>query len=340
MSSPSPIFSPATPAVGTRAPSRPALFPAGLVLDLHASAVHELPAAAIGWSARYAQMEGGRLRGRWLGVHTATLQACDEEWSLGVLKSARPPRASVAFVVVAGGSVRLQGRAVSAGAVAVLFEGDELDFRSAGPSRLLTVSFERTALEGHVRAVLGGHLGELRLQGRFRGLRADHARLGRLLRDLAARAALQPRILREAAPARDTERRIVEVLLERFDAPSEIEAPRRGRRLARQAEALLRENLAEPPSIAVLCGALGANERTLHEAFRTHLGTTPKAYLKILRLNAAHHGLLRAAASTRVTDVALDWGFEHFGWFSQDYRRLFGEAPSETLHRARATRAH
>jgi len=36
-----------------------------------------------------------------------------------------------------------------------------------------------------------------------------------------------------------------------------------------------------------------------------------------------------------VTDVALDWGFLHFGWFSQDYRRLFGETPSQTLHRGR-----
>ena len=36
-----------------------------------------------------------------------------------------------------------------------------------------------------------------------------------------------------------------------------------------------------------------------------------------------------------MTDVALAWGFVHFGWFSQDYRRLFGETPSQTLHRGR-----
>ncbi len=36
-----------------------------------------------------------------------------------------------------------------------------------------------------------------------------------------------------------------------------------------------------------------------------------------------------------MTDVALDWGFLHFGWFSQDYRRLFGETPSQTLLRGR-----
>jgi AraC family transcriptional regulator, ethanolamine operon transcriptional activator len=109
----------------------------------------------------------------------------------------------------------------------------------------------------------------------------------------------------------------------------------RSRMLARRAEAWLRANLVEPPTIGELCGALDASERTLHEAFREHLGTTPKAYLKTLRLNAARRDLLSAVASTRVTDVALDWGFCHFGWFSQDYRRLFGETPRQTLLRGR-----
>ena len=52
-------------------------------------------------------------------------------------------------------------------------------------------------------------------------------------------------------------------------------------------------------------------------------------------MDEARHDLLENANETRVTDVALDWGFLHFGWFSQDYRRLFGETPSQTLKRSR-----
>ena len=109
----------------------------------------------------------------------------------------------------------------------------------------------------------------------------------------------------------------------------------RRRALALRAEAWLRQNLSEPPTIAALCAAMGASERTLHEAFREHLGTSPKSYVKKLRLNAARQNLLDRAGRTRVTDVALEWGFLHFGWFSQDYRRLFGETPSQTLQRGR-----
>ncbi len=313
------------------------LFPAGLVTDVRTASA-ELPAASPGWDAHYAQLGIGRCRRRVIAVHTASLQVCLEDWSLAMLKTGRAPRGSVTFVVPVGrpGSARIQGRPVAAGGIVVLFDGDELDYRSAGPARLLSVSMERGALERHVRALLGRHLGELRLQGRLSGLRTDDARLARLGQDLAARGAAGPRLLRDPVLAERQERTLVAALFARFERPCEPEAPSRGRALARRAEAWLRQNLAEPPTIAAVCGAVHARQRTLHEAFREHLGTTPKAYLKTLRLNAARHDLLHGGPRTRVTDVALDWGFEHFGWFSQDYRRLFGETPSETLHRRRA----
>ena len=36
-----------------------------------------------------------------------------------------------------------------------------------------------------------------------------------------------------------------------------------------------------------------------------------------------------------VARLALDYGFAHLGRFSQDYRKLFGEPPSQTLRRSR-----
>jgi AraC family ethanolamine operon transcriptional activator len=259
-----------------------------------------------------------------------------------MLKMGRPPRGAVTFLVPlgTGESQRIQRRPVAAGEVVALFDGDELDYRSAGPARLLSVSIERPALEGHVRRLLGRHLGELRLQGRLKGLRTEHAALRRFGREVAARAAAHPRLLRDPGLAGSLERKLVKLLLSGFDAPRGDEAPSRSRALARKAEAWLRGNLAEPPTIAALCAAVDACERTLHEAFREHLATTPKAYLKTLRLNAARHDLLRGDPGKRVTDVALDWGFLHFGWFSQDYRRLFGETPSRTLLRGRVGAGH
>jgi len=337
-----PDRTPAAPlAVVLHAPfPRTSLFPAGLVLDVRATANEELPGTSVGWNVQYAQLGTGHFHSRWVGIHTARLQMCLEEWSLGMLKRGRAPRGSVTFLVPAGtgGSPRLQGRRVRAGGVLVLFDGEEFDYRSSGAARLVSISVERVALESHLRAVLGRDLAALRLEGRLSGVRTDDGALFRLGHELAARAADDTHVLRDGVLAGRLERTLVQALFRRFATPSPPEAAYRGRALARRAEAWLRQNLAEPLTIADLCGAVRASERTLHEAFREHFDTTPKAYLKTLRLNAAHHDL-RAGAKTRVTDVALDWGFLHFGWFSQDYRRLFGETPSQTLHRGRAEAA-
>ena len=313
------------------------LFPTGHIVDVKPSSGEAAERLALGWDVRYVQLDGGRCQTRLVTVHTGGMQLCLEAWSLGTMKIGRPPSGAMTFLVPGGGEgrCRIQGRAVAAGEVVTLSERDELDYRSTGPSWLLSISLERATLEARARALFGRHLGELRLLGRLRGFRTDHVALRRLCRAVAARAALHPGFLRSRAAANRLEKRVVTTLFARFDAPREPDAPSRGRALALRAAAWLGQNLAEPPTIAVLCAALDASERTLHEAFREHLGATPKAYLKTLRLNAAHHDLLRARPSTRVTDVALDWGFVHFGWFSQDYRRLFAETPSQTLQRGR-----
>ncbi|MFV2073945.1 MAG: helix-turn-helix domain-containing protein, partial [Thermoanaerobaculales bacterium] len=48
----------------------------------------------------------------------------------------------------------------------------------------------------------------------------------------------------------------------------------------------------------------------------------------------ARRALRSATQPTLVTDVANSWGFWHMGQFAADYRRQFGELPSETLRRA------
>jgi AraC family ethanolamine operon transcriptional activator len=306
------------------------------VVDVRATSGAQLERLSTAWQVRYVQLSAGRCQSRHVSLHTGSMQLCLEAWSLATMKMGRAPAGAVTFLIPTGtGHCRIQGRAVAPGQVLMLSDADEFDYRSTGPSSLVSVSFERATLEAHVRALFGRHIGELRLQGRLSGFRADHAAVRRLVRALAARAAAHPGLLRNRALARRLEKRVVKVLFARFEAARPLDAPSRGRALARRAEAWLRQNLAEPPTIADLCAALQSSERTLHEAFREHLGATPKAYLKTLRLNAAHHDLLLARPTTRVTDVALDWGFVHFGWFSQDYRRLFAETPSQTLQRGR-----
>ncbi len=86
-----------------------------------------------------------------------------------------------------------------------------------------------------------------------------------------------------------------------------------------------------------LCERLHVSRRTLQYCFEDVLGISPMQYLRIIRLNGARRHLRESSSTSRtVQDVAADWGFWHFSQFSSDYRKLFGQSPSESLRQ----RAH
>ncbi|MGA5816706.1 AraC family transcriptional regulator [Kitasatospora sp. NPDC094028] len=102
----------------------------------------------------------------------------------------------------------------------------------------------------------------------------------------------------------------------------------------RRATDYCEEHAGEAVSVADIARAARVGLRGLREGFRHHLGTTPLAHLRRVRLDRAHHDLLAIAdgrATGTVTDVALRWGFAHLGRFSAEYRRAYGHPPSETL---------
>jgi transcriptional regulator GlxA family with amidase domain len=84
-----------------------------------------------------------------------------------------------------------------------------------------------------------------------------------------------------------------------------------------------------------LAAHLGVSARALQRGFQEHVGCSPMDYLRDVRLKRARDALIAADASSdvSVTEVALDAGFMHLGRFSVEYRRRFGESPSQTLRR-------
>ena len=83
-----------------------------------------------------------------------------------------------------------------------------------------------------------------------------------------------------------------------------------------------------------VAGELSVTPRALHYAARSTLGISPLDLILTLRLNHVRNELWdmrRSEAS--ITHAALTQDFGHLGRFSQQYRALFGELPSQTLQR-------
>lgn len=113
--------------------------------------------------------------------------------------------------------------------------------------------------------------------------------------------------------------------------PEEAAASTRPRPVHRVIEAM-EADPARPWSPADLSEIAGCSVRRLQQAFREHVGTSPLAYLHDLRLDRVRVDL--AAGAGPVTDVAMRWGLHHMGRFAADYKRRFGELPSQTAARA------
>lgn len=101
----------------------------------------------------------------------------------------------------------------------------------------------------------------------------------------------------------------------------------------RRAVSFIEDRLDDPPTVRGLCEEVGVGWTTLAHVFREHFGVTPKAYLRAVRLNGVRKDLRAAAPEVLVADAANRWGFWHMGQFAADYKRLFGELPSQTKAR-------
>lgn len=105
--------------------------------------------------------------------------------------------------------------------------------------------------------------------------------------------------------------------------------------LVKEVQQWMHHHPTTPITLTDLCLQAHASRRTLIQGFQDHLGISPMAYLKLIRLHGIRRRLLQAAPETiQIGPLAAEWGFYNAGHFAADYRRHFGERPRETLRRA------
>lgn len=107
-------------------------------------------------------------------------------------------------------------------------------------------------------------------------------------------------------------------------------------RFIKRVEEFIEENADRPITIEDLSAHAGFSARSLFAGFRKYRNTTPMGHLRFVRMQRVRRDLQSSLdKNTTVTKIALNWGFPHLGRFTAEYRRMFGESPSETLRLAR-----
>lgn len=97
----------------------------------------------------------------------------------------------------------------------------------------------------------------------------------------------------------------------------------------------MKKNAQSKVTVEDIAAYAGVSKFTLFAGFREHLHTSPLEWLKSHRMKQVRYALMQSNNRTKVSSVAMEWGFNHFGRFSQQYQQIFGELPSETLLKSR-----
>ncbi|MDU8459760.1 AraC family transcriptional regulator [Pseudomonas syringae group sp. J254-4] len=137
--------------------------------------------------------------------------------------------------------------------------------------------------------------------------------------------------------ARDLERSLIKGLIlsqpNNYSAALNEKVQSRCPAFLKRAQQFIEEHCGDDIHLIDIERAAGIGPQKLHDSFKTHFGVSPVVYLKRFRLQSARRSLLQGHSGYNIAAIASQWGFNHLGRFAQDYQRLFGELPSQTLER-------
>ena len=292
-----------------------------------------------GWKIDFRQLEPGPLEARLLMIGHSDISVLRVEFNRSFHQLGEPPGGYRTFGLpdTEAGELRWSG-AVTPPGVLINFNYERmLDTANTGPFGGFVLMFRDALLSracdslGVAEPLLeeagehrfwfpeGGHVG--RLRGLLRTLQTVAENEGN--------AGLQrwSKVFNEDLPGM-----LVRVMAAGSMGASNLAPKFRAAALDRALEVLSSYDRM-PDTVQTLCDLAGASWSTLQRAFREEFGVGPKAYMKVRRLAAVQAELVRQGPGAVIRDVANRWGFWHMGSFAADYRKQFGELPSETLQR-------
>ncbi|MFG1992022.1 AraC family transcriptional regulator [Actinoplanes sp. NPDC048988] len=220
---------------------------------------------------------------------------------------------------------------------AVIGPGRDVTFRHGADFRPLAVVVDEQALHAELSAMLGRPVTHrLVLPPALdvtHGPAASWCRLVRLFRDesVAKHSLLEYPLIAERLRYALIDGMLL-CLPHNFRDDLDQPPPPAPPRAIRRVTDTVNERPERPFTVAELAAAGHLSVRSLQDGFRRHLGLTPMAYVRQVRLGRAHAILKRAAyGEVTVAAVAHRCGFAHLGRFSSEYRARYGESPSDTL---------
>lgn len=307
----------------------------------HSQDVHHQATLLQAWEQDYVQLHAGAFTGSLRTFQLGGTRLFSEQMNRSVLQNGALPadRIALGMPLWSTGRSCICGEDVGPGNLIVFSGRSGFEYLSPDIFEFLGIEIDMNGFTDPAFQSLVRQLEQVLSSGR-RTIPIDPTRavkLRQLLHDTLHEEGLDVRLQEEPSSSAAFSRGLVGRILDVLHA-ADIEAKEGGLGTIRHWDTVvaIRKLVADrqtcPISVAELTVELGVSRRTLQNACQEIVGLSPVQYLRALRLSEARRML---QGDNSVTSVATQFGFWHLGYFSRDYRLMFGELPSVTLARRR-----
>ena len=296
----------------------------------------DLQEAASKWDQEYMQLSPGKFAGSLEMTEVGSTQIMREKWGKKVRYRGVGVPNGFGFAMPLGetNSVNWLGSPVGPTSVVMqspYFEGQLISDETWDS---LVFSFDEDEVRDIIIALSGGRDRSRELHGNL-VLGAQSAkrlkRAGLEIIKISGSSDIDDHS-RIARHADQFKKKFIWELLEALDASRKPLWPTSRADIVRRATDLVFSDPTRSVGLTELCRQLGVSLRSLHYAFQDVTGMSPATWLRRIRLNQVRRVLRYSEPNaTRIKTIASEYGFAHLGHFCDQYQRLFGDLPSQTL---------
>lgn len=289
------------------------------------------------WQQEYAQLSAGNFHGRIDELRSGPLQIFREFSHQETWQTCQPWNGSIWFGIPArdsGDNLRFNGQSVPSCSILLSAGGQEFTLRTPENFCIYGIVIDKNYLHLRYQALFDAELPPHWKIASAIGMESErHHMLCRAVEELLQHAREHPDTLKRSQYI-DI---VIDQLLIGIQLSGSAATPDRENSMMRhalrvqQARLLALDNHSQHHTVEALCQNLHITRRTLQNSFQEVMGMSPLHFIRSLRLNAVRQALRsEERVEESIQDLAAEWGFLNLSHFSYDYKRLFGETPSQT----------
>lgn len=284
------------------------------------------------WTVEYRQIQPGRLTTRTAFSECADVSLLEEQFNRRIEIVGRSPSDCVSIVALINGENHwVNGLTLDTRSVLLIEPGTEIHAVTGED----THSISMTVLTARLRRIRSDILESGTSRGRGRSILVSLGpKVADILRRLMHKGIHQSRSSSSQVEIASNLAAIVSTLVEtRIGYPENSSRIRTDEslRTIKCALEFIEANLSSPIAMDSICKNCAASCSKLERTFRRELAISPTQYILARRLDAVNRALkVPQSGKDTIGRIAMDFGFTHLGRFASDYRKHFGELPSET----------